>query len=320
MEERRAGIMGVVVVALVVLGVGLQSAAWGQVMEAEEVEVVQVPRRAPRRVAPPPVEWEEPAPERIDELNRRREELAERARDRQNELRELEEARIARQREVRAELSEIHRQLADMEARFVELERQREAARRRLLARAQDQSARLTERLRALQEQAEQMERTLAELRERDGERGRALEISLAETREQMHRLEMELRGLDVGRPAPVLRLREQMPRPMRESQPLGEEPMRRRRVVPERQGTMMLQPARPVMEMREQLGDIQAQVQRNSEKVEQLGVEVSRLNDGLAQTQDRVNALAAPRCPGTIGSAAYDYGWQPNFRLYYQY
>lgn len=347
MEERRAGIVGVVVVALVVLGVGLQGAAWGQPVEADQVQVAQAGRVVPRRIGRAPAEPEWPAPERIDELNRHREELGERARQRQAELRELEEARIARQREVRAELGEIHEQLARVEANLLEIQRQQEEARRRMLARAQDESARLNERLRDLQAQAEQMERTLAQIRERDGERARALEISLAETREQMHRLEIELHWLDEARPMPLPRPlppgREVVPPRIRERELRYERPLPRgRRPAPESR-EIIIEPRRPALEMREQLDDIHAQVIENSERlnelqarlyefgpdpdlavrVEQLSVEVNRLNEKSAYPQVHHEACVGvlpPQCPGTVGSAGYRYRWYPNYGLYYLY
>ena len=85
-------------------------------------------------------------------------------------------------------------------------------------------------------------------------------------------------------------------------------------------QREMMIEPDRPLMEIQEQLGDIQTQLQQNSEKVEQLGNQVGRLDEGLTQTQGRIDALTRPDCPGTVGSAGYGYGWRPNFRPYYLY
>ncbi len=320
MEEMRARIAAVVVVALVVFPVALQSTAWGQVMQAEDVEVVQVEPRAPRRIVRPPTEWEEPSPERIDELNRHREELAERARQRQFELQEMEQQRNARQRDIRAELREIHEQMAQAERELVQIERQQAQAQRRLLARAEDESARLNERLRNLQAQAERMQQTLEELRVRGGEQSQAVRNSLAETRQQMRRVEMQLQGLRAGRLVPVPPRREPMHRPLLEPEPIIEPPLPRgRRPAPERE-EMRGQPGRPTMEMQEQLGDMRAQLQANSEKVDQIGTEVGRLNESLAQTQERVKALSPRPCPGTIGSAGYGYGWQPNHRLYYVY
>jgi chromosome segregation ATPase len=300
--------MGVVVVGLVVLP---GAAAWGQAVGMTSQRVMRAP-----------AESEMPAPERIDQLNRHREELAEMARLRQLELQELREARNARERELRAELVEIYEQMARVERNLAQIERQQEEAQRRLAARAENESARLAERIRNLQAQAEQMQQTLQELRDRGGEQREAVRRSLAETREQMRRLEMELRGLGAGPLVPATPRREEMLRPMREPQPQGEQlPRGRRRggALPERQ-EMMIEPDRPVMEMQEQLGGIQMQLQQNTEKVDKLGDQVSRLNEGLTQTQEQINALMKPDCPSTVGSAGYGYGWHPNFRPYYLY
>jgi flagellar biosynthesis chaperone FliJ len=294
-------VMGVVLVGLVVLP---GAAAWGQVVVAPSVSFEQAESMPPRRAIHAPAESDIPGSQRIDELNRHREELGEMARQRQLELQDLREARNARERELRTELGEIYEQMVQVERNLAQIERQQEETQRRLAARAENESARLVERLRNLQAQAEQMQETLQELRDRGGEQREAVRRSLLETREQMRYMEQELRRLDVG--------------PMREPQPQDEPPVLwRREQSPERQERMLLRD-RPVMEMQEQLGDIRTLTQQNTEKIEKLGTEVGRLNDNLLQRQERIEALSKPCRPGTVGSAGYGYGWQPNFRAYW--
>lgn len=227
-------------------------------------------------------EQERQAQEKIEDLNRRREELAEQARRKEMEMREIEEARNARQREVEAQLREIHERIAGAERGLQEAKRRQEELRRRLLGRAQEESARLVDRLHNVRVQAEQMQQTLAELRERP--------------------------PVPEGRPPAGLR-RPELPR----------------------------EPAGPMMEMREQLGDIRAQVRQTNarverlesrpqprpapalrEQVEQLSGEIGRLSEGFGQMQKSIEALSSQRCQGTVGSAAYNWGWQPYPAMHY--
>jgi Skp family chaperone for outer membrane proteins len=230
-------------------------------------------------------EQERQAQEKIEDLNRRREELAQQARRKEMEMREIEEARNARQREVEAQLREIHEQIAGTERSLQEAKRRQEELRRRLLGRAQEESARLVDRLHDVQVQAERMQQTLAELRARP--------------------------------PGPAA--------------PEGRPPAGLRRPESPRE------PAGPMMEMREQLGDIRAQVRLTNERVErlesrpqprsspvlreqveQLSGEIGRLTEGFGQMQKSIEALSAQRRQGTVGSAAYNWGWQPYPAVHY--
>lgn len=293
--------MGVVIAALVGLS---GSVGWGQAGPGSETRLI---RAQPERESPPL--------ERIDELNRQRERLVQRARQRQLELRELEEAASARERRIRADLLQIHERLAEVETNLVRIRRQQEAARHRVLVRAADESARLAEQLRNLQAQAQKMQTALAQLREQDSIQSQELEALLNATRAQMRRLEIQLSTLDDGR-APATR-REIAPPSRRERELPYERPAPRSyRPMPER-GEIMIEPDYPTMEIEVRLDTIQAQVQRNSESIDRLA---ERLHKKPSPAPGHVGVVAVPHARGTIGSAGHGYGWEPNFRLYYLY
>lgn len=293
--------MGVLIAGLVGLS---GSVGWGQAGPGSEARLIRAQ-----------AERESPPPERIDELDRQRERLVQRARQRQLELRELEEATSARERRIRADLLQIHERLAEVETNLVRIKRQQEAARHRVLVRAADESARLAEQLANLQAQAKRMQAALAQLRDQDHRQSQELEASLDQTRAQMRRLEAQLSALDDGR-TPAIR-REVAPPPRRELELPYERPAPRPyRRTPER-GEIMLEPDYPTMELETRLDAIHAQVRRNSESIDRLAEQLRRepsLGPG------HVGVVAVPCRPGTIGSAGYGYGWQPNYRLYYLY
>lgn len=310
MEERKARIAVVMVLVGLLLAA---SAAWGQ---GSSSGWAGQPEQTPRRVVRPPADVEIEVrlapPERIDELNRRRDELTERAHQRQMELQELQEAQAARERELRGELSDIYAELASVEANLTRLQQRQAEARRRALARMEEASARMSERLRDLSATADGMRQGLAELRETDTAQSQTLRDALTQTREQLRRLEMAP-PVPPEEP-PVVRRRRQIEL---EVEPAPEAP----RVREELRAAI-----RDLREARQRLDEEQAQRQQSADadlsaKVDQLSLEVGQLNEQLSAKQTVVTVPpCAVRRAGTIGSAGYGYSWQPNYGLYYLY
>ena len=311
MEERKARIVAVTVLVGVLLGI---SAAWGQVTDQEGIWAGQPPRRLASPPVEAPGEMDVVPPEQIDELTRRREELTERARQRQMELRELQESRAVREREIRGELSDIQAELAGVEADLARLLQRQAEVRRRALAQAERRSAAMSEQLRDLSASADEMRRALSNLRETDAVQGQMLRDSLMQTRRQLRRLEMAPPQPPEAPPLPQRRLRMQLEvEPSREAPAVREE---LRNVLEE------LREARAQFEEETQIQREPSHTDTDlSARVDQLSLEVGRLYGQRPAERSCVAVPTRPvRQPGTIGSAGYDYGWQPNYGLYYLY
>jgi chromosome segregation ATPase len=223
--------------------------------------------------------------EEMEELMRRREELAERAHHHEMELQEVRENTERRQDEVRMELREIHEQMRGVEEELARIERQRQERRRRLLDEVRGQTEELREHLRGLQERAEHMQRALDELGDEDAE-AEELRRAIAETREQIHQIEMQLQRQD----AP--------PRRRARRRPMGPPPAR----------------DGETREVIEQLEETRLEMRRmqeaEGEAVEALRLEIAELREAAQETSEQLARLRQYDHPSTVGSAGQSCYW----------
>jgi len=164
------------------------------VLECRLAELDQKKQHPPIRVAPP--KPRQPAPDaHIEELNRHRDELAERARHMEMELQELHQNMETHQRDIENEVSGIHEEMEELMRRHRELaERahQREMELNELHANTERRQDEISMELREIHEQMKGIEEELARIeRERQEHRRRLLDEVRGQTQELREQLRM---------------------------------------------------------------------------------------------------------------------------------
>ena len=266
----------------------------------------------------------------VEELNRHREELTERARHKEMELEELHRHMEDRHRDIENELRGIHEEIEELMRRRDELterahQRERELQELRENTERRQQEIRME--LREIHEQMKGIEEELARIeRERQEHRRRVLDEVRGQTadlrahlRALHERAEHLQRALDeLGDDAEAERLRRALAE-TREQIRLIERQLDRRQGPPPR--SPRRRPMGPPPEPEGQCRELMEQLERTrlelremqeaeGEAVESLRLEVEELRETTQETNEQLGRLLLQDHPSTVGSAGHCGYW----------
>jgi DNA repair exonuclease SbcCD ATPase subunit len=274
----------------------------------------------------PPAGPAEPVQGQLNDLNQRRDELAQKAHQQESELRELAQDTNARRERILADLRQIHDQMCGVEKDLVRLDEQ---CRQRLegqIARAQNRARGLAEQVEKLRAETREVQAQMEQARARSRREAEQIASALEQTRRQIRITEDRLNGPEIryqprveppipnpplppeGRPSPEMQVapRPGVPQPIRRIRPGPGEAVRDlqqeiRRLRIEMQGT------------RESVQELASRPEPAGPNVanglEQLRVKLDAVQQQVQQTQEAVERQARmdnPYCVGSAGGRLY--------------
>ena len=282
-------------------------------------------------VAPPnpSAEPADPVQNQINDLNRRREEWVQKARERESQWRELAGDNNARREQILTELRQIREQMYGVEKDLVRLDDQRRQRLESQIARAQDRARSLIEQIEKLRVQTGEVQGQMEQLNAQNRRQADQIASALEQTRRQIRIMEDRLSGPGIPYQP---RIEPPIPNP-----PLPPED-RRRPGMPVAPGPGMQPPMQriqsvpgeAVRDLQEEVRQLRIEMQGTRQRVqelanrpqppdptirndlEQLRVKLDAIQQQVQQTQALVERRAHMDNPYSVGSAGGT--WYPNY------
>ncbi len=273
----------------------------------------------------PPAGPADPVQEQINSLSQRRDELAQKARQRESQLAELANDTNVRRERLVADLRRIHDQMCGVEKDLVRLAEQSRQQMEGQVARAQNRARSLIEQAAALRAEASEVQAQIAQAQAQNRRQAEMIASALEQTRRQIRATEERLNGVEITYQARVESPVSNQPLPV-EDRRLAGAPAESSPSVPPAARRLPPIPAEALRNLQAEIGQLRLEMQSTGVRMQelanrpqppdptiktdlqQLRLKLDAVQQQVQQTQEMMERRVPVDNPYCVGSA----GWGP--------